>query len=200
MVREAALLSMAGKINESIKLCNQANRVSKEYAEIYTVRSNNYINWAATNMRNVPRSTMLKMYDWAYRDAQTFQKLAPSDPYGPCLAAAILQFRTAIKYEHNPAAGAPTHREVEALMTRLLKLDRDDVALKAEAYTVRAAARSSLRDDDGALADYNAAIQILPTLAMGYSNRADFHEILGQHHQAAADRRRARELEQAAQQ
>jgi tetratricopeptide (TPR) repeat protein len=64
----------------------------------------------------------------------------------------------------------------------------------ALAYNNRGLARDELRDKQGAIADYNKALQINPNLAQVYNNRGNVRDELGDKQGAIADFQKAADL------
>ena len=79
-------------------------------------------------------------------------------------------------------------REQEVISLTSLALKNGD---NAEAYFYRAAAKSSLGDQQGAISDISQVIAIDPQLAIAYSDRGAFKLILGDKQGAIVDFNRA---------
>lgn len=81
--------------------------------------------------------------------------------------------------------------------TKYLSMNGKDRELAAHAYYLRGWAQRELGDKNAALADMNKAIELLPNLASAFRMRASLYRSLNQTSQAAADEKRADELNKA---
>jgi tetratricopeptide (TPR) repeat protein len=84
--------------------------------------------------------------------------------------------------------------DIGRVIAAMREMVRDDQRM-ADAYYLSGLARRGLGNLEGAVADWTYAVRLWPLLAQAYRARAAALESLGQAERAAADRRRADELE-----
>lgn len=191
LVREASdLIYNQEKFAEGVAKCKEAAKLAPNYAEIYNIRCDGYLNYWFKRRREIDPDAAFKQLQYAEQDALKFAQLSPADPWAFINLALV--YNNAGQHLDNDNL----NNEALKLISQLLQSDNLPNRVRAAAHSNRGIALDNLDSDDAALADHNEAVRLDPKNAQWYENRADFWRYQGRGDLEAQDYETARRIRQ----
>ena len=191
LVSEASdLIYKQEKFSEGVAKCKEAAKLAPNYAEIYNVRCDGYLNYWFKRRREIDPNAAFKQLQYAEQDALKFAQLNPTDPW------AFINLALVYNNAGQQLDNDDLNRQALQLISQLLESDNLPNRVRAAAHSNRAIALDNLDSDDAALQDHNEAIRVDPKNAQWYENRADFWRYQGRGDLESQDYETARRLRQ----
>ena len=158
---------------EGVAKCSEAAKLAPEYAEIYNIRCDGYLNYWFKHRRQVDEDTAFKQIQYAEKDALKYASLNPSDPYAALNL--VLVYNNAGQFTDNDEFNEKALR----IVNKVMESDNLPTHIKACAHSYRAIALDNLDRDDEAEREHNEAVRTNPKSAQWLENRADFWHYQG---------------------